>query len=100
MNRRLSRTWTSSKLGRNSIGRKQARALVRPDSGAYPDLVGQLGDHMTEQKPEIWSAGSFSQPWLRDAYSESKLEGPDHRRHEVVFAVCLVETYLFEWVRD
>jgi len=43
---------------------------------------------------------SFSRDWLRDAYAESQREGPDHRRREVLFSVCLVESYLLELVRD
>jgi len=43
---------------------------------------------------------SFSQDWLRDACAESQRQGPDHRRREVLFSVCLVESYLLEFVRD
>ena len=50
--------------------------------------------------PGVWPLASFAQSWLRDAWLESSLGGPDHRRHEVLFSVCLVESYLFEWVRD
>jgi hypothetical protein len=49
---------------------------------------------------EAWTMVSFAQPWLRDAVRESKQEGPDHRRREIVFVVCFVESYLFEVVRD
>lgn len=50
--------------------------------------------------PGVWPLASFAQSWLRDAWLEASLDGPDHRRHEVLFSVCLVESYLFEWVRD
>jgi hypothetical protein len=50
--------------------------------------------------PGVWPLASFSQSWLFDAWLEASLDGPDHRRHEVLFSVCLVESYLFEWVRD
>jgi len=50
--------------------------------------------------PGVWPLASFAQGWLRDAWLEASLDGPDHRRHEVLFSVCLVESYLFEWVRD
>ena len=44
----------------------------------------------------MWLMASFSRDWLRDAYAESQREGPDHRRREVLFSVCLVESYLLE----
>lgn len=51
-------------------------------------------------QPEIWTTVSFSQAWLRDTYFEAIQEGPDHRRKEVIFAICFAESYLFEFVRD
>ena len=64
---------------------------ITPPSGAMQLSQGQV---------EAWTKVSFAQPWLRDTVMESKQEGPDHRRREIVFAVCFAESYLFEVVRD
>jgi hypothetical protein len=64
---------------------------ITPQTGAM---------EMSQGRVEVWTTVSFSQSWLRDIVIESKQEGPDHRRKEIVFAVCFVESYLFEVVRD
>lgn len=48
-----------------------------------------------------WKSYSFAPEWYQDALHEAKV-GHDHasRRREILFAVCCVESYLFEWVRD
>jgi hypothetical protein len=48
-----------------------------------------------------WNSYSFAPEWFKDALSEART-GQDHhsRRREILFAVCFVESYLFEWVRD
>lgn len=48
----------------------------------------------------IWLAFSFAPEWFKDAARESKEEGINARRREIIFAVCCVESYLVEWVRD
>jgi hypothetical protein len=49
----------------------------------------------------VWNRYSFAPEWFKDALSEART-GQDHhsRRREILFAVCFVESYLFEWVRD
>jgi hypothetical protein len=42
----------------------------------------------------------FAHTWLKDTCEEAQKTGRDARRHEVLFAVCFAESYLFEWVRD
>ena len=51
--------------------------------------------------PTIWLTYSFAPEWFKDALNEART-GQDHhsRRREIVFSVCFVESYLFEWVRD
>ena len=44
------------------------------------------------------AASRFSNRWFVDTLEQSRLPGQDARRREIVFAVCLAETYLFEWV--
>jgi hypothetical protein len=49
----------------------------------------------------IWRSYSFAPDWYRDCLIEAR-EGRGHnsRRREIVFAVCVAECYLLEWVRD
>jgi hypothetical protein len=49
----------------------------------------------------VWNSYSFAPEWFKDALHEART-GQDHhsRRREILFAVCFVESYLFEWVRD
>jgi hypothetical protein len=51
--------------------------------------------------PQVWQYSSFARHWYADALREAGT-GNDFnaRRREIVFAVCFVESYLFEWVRD
>jgi hypothetical protein len=64
----------------------------------------QSGDAMIVIDPQpvgIMMSAHFSQAWFEDALKEAKNVDSVHaRRREIVFAVCLAETYLFEWVRD
>jgi len=48
-----------------------------------------------------WLTYSFAPEWFEDALKEAQT-GRDHhsRRREILYAVCCVESYLFEWVRD
>ncbi len=43
---------------------------------------------------------SFAPDWLMDARAEAMKNGPSSRRREIVFAVCFVESYLYEWLRN
>lgn len=47
---------------------------------------------------EVAAASHFSESWFTDARDQSLLPNRHARRREIVFAVCLAETYLFEWV--
>ena len=49
---------------------------------------------------EPWTMAPFAELWFRDTVEESKQEGADHRWKEIVFAVCFIESYLSELVRD
>jgi len=55
----------------------------------------------------LWITTNLARSWYDDAMSEVEgnlaAGGSTHRdrvRREILFAVCLAETYLFEWVRD
>jgi hypothetical protein len=54
-----------------------------------------------QDEAQVWAAASFASEWFADALKEAR-EGQDRnsRRREIVFAVCFMESYLFEWVRD
>ncbi len=43
---------------------------------------------------------SFAPDWLMDARAEARKNGLSSRRREIVFAVCFLESYLYEWLRD
>lgn len=68
-----------------------------------PDQIIKATSIVSQEKigaPQFWHTASFGQAWLKDTYLESKVDGLDHRRKEVICAVCFLETFLFEWVRD
>lgn len=48
-----------------------------------------------------WQRASFGRAWYDDALREAENDGGvDSRRRKIVFASCLAETHLYEWVRD
>lgn len=48
----------------------------------------------------VWQTSSYAREWLADAIAEADRLGQSARRREILFAVCAVETYVFEWTRD
>ena len=50
--------------------------------------------------PTVWQSFSFVPEWFADAKAEAGLSGHEHRRREILFAVCAAESYMFEWTRD
>ena len=65
-------------------------------------LDAESGTYGVEGSPAIlWLDTSFAQEWYEDALAEARADDTfQHCRREIVFAVCAVESYLFEWVRD
>jgi len=53
---------------------------------------------LIESVAKLAAASHFSDRWFADAREQSRLPGQDARRREILFAVCVAETYLFEWV--
>lgn len=55
---------------------------------------------LTPSPTTIWLSASFSESWWRDAVREA--EGVDEHatRREIVFSICFLESYIFEWTRD
>ena len=64
---------------------------ITPDSGAL---------HITGGRVELWKYGTYAPAWFADAQREASLGDEQTKRREIIFAVCAIESYLFEWVRD
>lgn len=75
------------------------RGLMSP----YPDLAVHWA--MNEQIPP-WFLSSYATRWYEDAQKEARSlygtaeEKRDALRREIIFAVCFLESYLFESVRN
>jgi hypothetical protein len=59
----------------------------------------------TQTTSTEWSATSivmadFARDWFDDARNEATKETAAARRKEIIFAVCTLESYLLEWVRE
>jgi hypothetical protein len=78
-------------VGTNGEDNKVSNKVIVPLSGTA---------YMSQGYLEVWRTYSFAEAWYCDTVVESKQDGADHRRKEIVFAVCFVESYLFEFVRD
>jgi hypothetical protein len=66
-------------------------------------LLAESGSFNIEGSPAIlWLSASFARAWYEDALAEARAGDTfqHRRRREIVFAVCAVESYLLEWVRD
>jgi hypothetical protein len=50
---------------------------------------------------KLWRAASWASSWFRDALAEAQhAKGDiDARRREILFAVCFLDSYLYEWTR-
>jgi hypothetical protein len=49
----------------------------------------------------LWLTASFAREWYEDSLAEARAGDTfQHCRREILFAVCAVESYLLEWVRD
>ena len=48
----------------------------------------------------VWARQSFAQAWYADAHADALRVGRDARRREIVFSMCLAESYFYEWFRD
>ncbi len=65
-------------------------------------MVGGIPSEVAFGGGTLWTSANFAPEWFQDALSEARRTTQDRnaRRREIVFAVCFVESYLFEWVRD
>ena len=66
-----------------------------------PSVSDQVSVGDVVERLTLWKFASFSKDWFGDALREAgDMNSMDARRREIVFAVCIAENYLFEWVRD
>jgi hypothetical protein len=77
--------------------------MACPSCGKVRPLLVR-GDDVVEvgerTNTELWVAASWASGWYADALREARAGlDVDVRRREIVFAVCCVESYLFEWAR-
>jgi len=65
--------------------------ILTPRTGTLNIIGGEV---------RFWLHATFAPGWYSDAVREAAVSGADARRREILFAVCFVESYLLEWVRD
>jgi hypothetical protein len=79
--------------------RKLSETFIKP----RPQVLSPVGIPSAEGfgMATVWQTYKFAPDWFNDAHHEAR-NGSDHhsRRREILFAVCAVESYLLEWVRD
>jgi len=71
----------------------------RLDINVHDDIHVGLDD----SKVELWMAGNFAPAWFDEAKKAAGTDGDKDemaKPREIVFAVCAIESYLLEWVRD
>ncbi len=55
----------------------------------------------TALSPTVWVSANFSHKWFEDALHEATTENTENSmRREIIFSVCFLESYIFEWVRN
>ena len=70
------------------------------DSKVYERKLRDKVD-VTSYAATIWLTGNYANLWFIDALNEARSEpSRDSNRRQIIFAVCFIESYLFEWVRD
>ena len=79
------------------VGRVPLNKLLR--------LLG-IGKEMSEivykgHAPTVWISANYAKNWYLDALAEvSDVATKDNKRREIVFSVCFLESYIYEWVRN
>ena len=58
-----------------------------------------IESRVTVYQPTIWQSANFSEPWYRDAVKEAAGVDEHATRREIIFSICFLESYIFEWVR-
>lgn len=68
--------------------------------GSFKITVGEGVLAVTGEKVELWKYGTFAPAWFADAKQQITLSDDNARPREIIFAVCAIESYLYEWVRN
>jgi hypothetical protein len=61
--------------------------------------------HLSGQNITIWLSDNFSKDWYMDALEEAGRFGENDQnlissiRREILFSICFLESYIFEWTR-
>lgn len=80
-----------------SLATKWDMATLKPTT----EVVGAAGFNLTPGRLDATvTPPPYAEAWFKDAVEASIQPGPHARRREIVFSVCFVESYLFEWVCD
>jgi hypothetical protein len=71
------------------------------DSGRVIKLKATVAAKVKVSRPTLFITANLAGAWYQDTAGVAKVtDDTSARRHEIVFAVCTVESYLLEWVRD
>ena len=87
-----------------SYAATDASGIACPSCGKVRPLLVEVFDDVPigeETNTQLWRAASWASSWFRDALAEARhAKGDlDARRREILFAVCSIESYLYEWTR-
>ena len=81
---------------------------VSSDTGIALEHLSTINSDGNTLSELLWTdivRSNFARDWFDDAHREATKEIPNHfaasaaRRREIIFAVCTLESYLFEWTR-
>jgi hypothetical protein len=68
-----------------------------------PKAADEVRVNADDSQVELWMAGHYARAWFTNAKKQAMVDD-DHddmaKPREIVFAVCAIESYLVEWVRD
>jgi hypothetical protein len=67
------------------------------------DTADEICVNADESQVELWMAAHYAKWWFADAKQQSLNDDDSDgtaKVREIVFAVCSIESYLVEWVRD
>jgi hypothetical protein len=82
---------------------------VSSDTGIALEHLSTINSDGNTLSELLWTdivRSNFARDWFDDARREATKEIPNHlaasaaRRREIIFAVCTLESYFFEWTRD
>jgi hypothetical protein len=75
----------------------------KPPETRFINVHENIAVGENEPEVELWMAGNFASAWFEDAKRQAAIDDDNDdmvKPREIVFAVCAIESYLLEWVRD